>query len=511
MPRLPKTVMLFVLFAAVSLLTRWLSLVVDVFDVDEAAHVVGSWELLRGKVLYADFVNNKPPLLYVYYALAQAAFGRGLIAVHLATALVIVPATALAASAFFGHDRRGLTAGLLYLVYGASFLAHDMLASNTEILLLLPSAWAVVLVRDEARARSGGRWAAAGALLGIAFLLKYQAVAWLPALGLAAAAASPPAGRSGRAGRLALLVAGFALPLVATYLWFQALGAAKALVYWTLWNNARYSANPISVKEAAGRAAAALLPFLLVTAPLWWAARASRAMRSRHERMLFGGLLAGASVAVLWGLRFFPHYLVQLYWPLAVAAAPAVEGLLLQGRRARLFLAWTAAMLLGFGAANAYLYLGGPRVYRERDPVFRRVADRLSRDPCHAGASLFVWGNAPMFYYYSGLAPASRFVVMAQSQLTGYVSGNLGAGRDRRAIVPEHWDWLMADLERARATYILDTEPAGIFRWDRYPVRDFPRLATYLDRHYERLEEVDHVVIHRRRGCSGSRSDGGSD
>ena len=245
MPRLaPKTVLLFALFAAVSLLTRWLSLVVDVLDVDEAAHVVGSWELMRGRLLYADFVDNKPPLLYVYYALAQAAFGQGLIAVHLATALVTVPATALAASAFFGHDRRGLTAGLLYLVYGASFLAHDMLASNTEILLLLPSAWAVVLVRDEARARSGGRLAAAGALLGIAFLLKYQAVVWLPALGLAAAAASPPAAKSARAGRLALLVAGFAVPLVATYFWFQARGAAQALVYWTLWNNARYWPTP---------------------------------------------------------------------------------------------------------------------------------------------------------------------------------------------------------------------------------------------------------------------------
>ena len=103
MPRLArKPVLLFALFVAVSLLTRWLSLVVEVLDVDEAAYVVGSWELLRGRLLYADFVDNKPPLLYVYYALAQAAFGRGLIAVHLATALVTVPATALAASASSG-------------------------------------------------------------------------------------------------------------------------------------------------------------------------------------------------------------------------------------------------------------------------------------------------------------------------------------------------------------------------------------------------------------------------
>lgn len=45
-----------------------------------------------------------------------------------------VPLTALAASAFYRHDRRGHAAGLLLLVYGAAFLGHDVLAANTELL-----------------------------------------------------------------------------------------------------------------------------------------------------------------------------------------------------------------------------------------------------------------------------------------------------------------------------------------------------------------------------------------
>src|SRR5262245_42712502 len=105
---------------------------------------------MDGKLLYTDFVNNKPPLLYVYYALAQWMFGRGLIAVHLFTALFTIPLTAFGASAFFEHSRKGIIAGMLFLLFSAAFLAHDMHSSNTEILMILPGTWALVFVRNEA-------------------------------------------------------------------------------------------------------------------------------------------------------------------------------------------------------------------------------------------------------------------------------------------------------------------------------------------------------------------------
>src|SRR5512147_2009043 len=113
-----------------------------VLDVDETLNITGARVVMNGGLLYTDFVDNKPPLLYAYYALAQLAFGRGLIAVHLLTAVFAVPLTALGVSAVFPHDRRGVTAALLWLVYGASFLAHDMLATHAELVLLLPAAWA---------------------------------------------------------------------------------------------------------------------------------------------------------------------------------------------------------------------------------------------------------------------------------------------------------------------------------------------------------------------------------
>jgi len=151
---------------------------------------------------------------------------------------------------------------------------------------------------------------------------------------------------------------------------------------------------------------------------------------------------------------------------------------------------------------NMNLYSGDRKVYRERDPVYERIANRLKRDPCHPRASLFVWGYAPAFYYYAGMRPASRFVVMGQARLTGYVSGNLGSLNKRSEGVQQHWDWLMADLEKNHTTYVLDTAPAAIYRWNHFPLNRFPRLADYVAKNFERIDEIDEVVIYRRRHCS---------
>jgi hypothetical protein len=505
----------FLLFALVSLVTRAVSLGIDVIDMDEASHAVGSWVVGSGGLLYTDFVNNKPPLLYAYYGLAQALLGTGLVPVRLFTVLLTVPLTALAASAFYRHDRRGLLAGLLFLVYGAAFIGHDVLAVNTELLLLLPASWAVVALRDEESARRAVRWLLAGALLGAAFLLKYHAIAWLPALAWAAARTLRPRGGAAVARGLAILALGLLVPLALTWSYFAARGGQEALVYWTLHNNAAYSANPIPAREWLGRAAASVLPFLLATAPLWWLWRRSRRDDpDPHRQGLLAALVVLSALAAAWGLRFYAHYLVPVYWPLAVAAAPAAAVLLLPLRRGGVWLvAHAAVVLVGFTVSTAVLYsdaLPGRRVHRETDPVFRHVAERLRSDPCFEGATLFVWGYAPIFYYETRLPPASRFVVLSQSRLTGYVSGNFASlearGPDAPGVVPRHWDWLFEDLERHRATYVLDTAPAGIYHWDRYPLADFPRLNDYLAAHYEDAGTVDRVRLYRRRACAASPS-----
>lgn len=496
-------------FVFISLLTRGLFLGIDILDIDEAAHIVGSWELMRGKLLYTDFVDNKPPLLYVYYAFAQILFGRGMLSVHLLTTLLTVPLTALAASAFYGHDRRGSVAGVVFLIYSASFFAHDMLAANAEIFMMLPGSWALVLIKTEEKARSLLFVAAAGILIGLAFLLKYQIIFWLPAIAIATTFVCIKKSDYVRIPVLALSwIAGILFPLLITYFLFHLRGGSGALIYWTFTKNISYSANPILFSEAIGRAASYLLPFLVVTAFLWYGwIRSIKLYDSWYQKLLLSLLVIFTFPSALLGFRFFPHYFIQFYVPLSLAAAPFLSNLLLLPltRIGKAFIASTLILFIGFTIANSVLYFKLKHVYRENDPVFRHVAQKLRTDRCFQGANLFVWGYAPSFYYYADLPIASRFAVMAQSGLTGYISGNLEGVRGKipteGLIFPEHWSWLMSDLSKNRPTYIIDTAPAGIYRWQRYPLEDYPGLYEFVRRNYEPAGIVDRVQIYRRKDC----------
>ena len=184
-----------------------------------------------------------------------------------------VPLTALAASAAFRHERRGVAAGLLWLVYGASFLAHDMLAANAELVLLLPASWAIALVADESRVSRAGRSFLAGLLLGLATLVKHPAIFWLPALAWAALPPAPSAGAPGSASPPSRSPP--ASPAARRHVGrVRRHGRRPRPAYWLVWRNALYAANPITVAGALERAARYLLPWLLATAPLWWAWRA---------------------------------------------------------------------------------------------------------------------------------------------------------------------------------------------------------------------------------------------
>jgi hypothetical protein len=492
----------FLLFAAVGIVTRGVLLDVSTVDLDEAVYLTGGRALARGGLPYVDFADHKPPLVFAYYA-AASLLGDGMLSVRLVTAALVVPLIAFCASAFLGHDRRGLAAGLVFLVWSAAFLGHDVLSVNCEILMLAPLALAVVVLENPDAARRPARALAAGLLVGAAVLFKYQAAAWGLALALAVVQAGRLDGAARVLFRLGLLAAGAALPPLLAWSVFASLGAGEAFLYWNWTHNVAYTVHPASAGEAGERALAYLLPFLLVTLPLWWASARSRRALGSYAATLVAALLASSLLAAVPGLRLYPHYFVPLYFPLALGAAPWVAEHVRprMGRAARVFVGWAAAILAGFTVANAYLYRVRSDVYVETRPAFRRVADRLRGDRCFGEGPLFVWGWAPMFYTETRLPPASRFLLVGFS-LVGYVSANrdpiAGAGLRN----PRHWDWLLDDLTRNRPTYVLDTAAARLGRW-RFPLEDERRLADFVAASYEPLDVVDGVRLYRRRGCGG--------
>ncbi|HET8648170.1 MAG TPA: hypothetical protein VFO85_21920, partial [Vicinamibacteria bacterium] len=102
---------------------------------------------------------------------------------------------------------------------------------------------------------------------------------------------------------------------------------------------------------------------------------------------------------------------------------------------------------------------------------------------------------------HSRLRPASRFVVPAYT-VSGYEPGHPDARAARGLIRDDHWRLLIDDLQRNRATFVLDTAGSGIHRWRSFPAHAFPPLWRLLQADFDLVDRVQGVAIYRRRGCA---------
>jgi len=99
--------------------------------------------ILEGGILYRDVWEHQTPVSYFIYALVFIVCGKNnMTAVHLfGIAWIIFSAlmlSRLANEVYGSGTRMGLLAGLFYVIYISSFESWDVLAVNTELLLVLP-------------------------------------------------------------------------------------------------------------------------------------------------------------------------------------------------------------------------------------------------------------------------------------------------------------------------------------------------------------------------------------
>jgi 4-amino-4-deoxy-L-arabinose transferase-like glycosyltransferase len=177
-----------------NLLLRVFYLRYDFVNGDEGVRALTALRLLEGARLYVDVVTDKPPGATFFYAAVFAIFGRSMAAVHLAaafwnfaTSVVIY----LTGARLYGK-KAGLWAALLFVYFSTNYMTQDVMAANTELLMVLPytaafyfyvKAYRPLLSADEAesssrpsRAQSLLPLLLAGAMAGFSTLFKQVGV-----------------------------------------------------------------------------------------------------------------------------------------------------------------------------------------------------------------------------------------------------------------------------------------------------------------------------------------------
>ena len=231
---------------------------VQILNVDEADFAVEAGVLLDGGRPYVDFVEKKPPLIYLLYAGALGLVGRYnlpafrvlLIGYVLASALFL----AAIARRLYG-ERVALLVAPLYALTVSVGLPMDVHAANSETLFLLP-----LLAGTYFSLQGKERAVAAGICVGLAALVKQQAGMQLPIL-IAASWLERD-----RRQRVALLCAGFAACWAAALIGLAVAGSLGAFLYWTIGINGYYIANGNTLASSLRLAAGALVGLALGSA-----------------------------------------------------------------------------------------------------------------------------------------------------------------------------------------------------------------------------------------------------
>ena len=491
---------------------------------DEAIYAVTADAMRRGDLLYRDVVDHKPPLIYHLYQAGYGLFGDyGTHGAHLFVLLaVLVTGLFLGrAAAAGGGARAGLAAAGLYLIFSTTWHDYDALAANCELFLLAPQAAAAwLLLRAHAPGTNNRRLlllsAAAGVLVGISGLFKYQGFAFL---GVGAALAAWRIHRQrlrwGPAlGAVTVMTVAAALPPAVYLAWASARGGAEAALYWFRFNFS-YVAAGLSGGEALARGlwrgaiigGVAVVPYALgITGAVAAARRLLRLRRTPSaaegdgclEVLGLAWLLTGV-IALGAGGRFFGHYFHLVLAPLCLLAAPGFMRLWDRSRPWR-------AVLVGLCLVPAALFFALATFARplaerldHRDPPYEDVAARIAAHSA-PGDRVFVWGNSPQLYLLARRPMGTRFSFC--NYVTGESPGTpteTGARDAQANSLADGWRMMFEDLESRAPVLFVDAAAAGWDGYDKYPVSRYPRLASYLGQRYQLLEEIRGVRLYRRR------------
>jgi 4-amino-4-deoxy-L-arabinose transferase-like glycosyltransferase len=460
---------------------------------DEGVYATIAQGWRDGSLPYRDLLDNKAPILYLWYVASFSWLGESVFAPRILAGLAAgatVPFVWATGRTLFGQ-REGMVAAALFAL---SFVnIYLQVTANAEVFMLLPLTAGLWAFSMGAR---GGRlvwYVAAGILTALAVFTKQSAL-WAfvgYALWLGILVLRGPAERQRLVLAGTLMAAGAVLVAAAPFAYFAAHNALDEFWYAMAGFNRGWASQEAFYRR--------LLPPVLNPATLggglvFWGLAAVGVWRlvlsGDRRAWLVISFLAVAEAAAQTTGRLYPHYSVHLLPGAALAGAVGL-GYVLERWRAgerALGMGVAAAAIITLAAA-AFIYAQPTAEDRfEVQYGFQDTKAHALLAPTVAeavaamtepGDYVFEWGRESEIYFLADRRPASRFFY------------------NRHYLIdPSTLDDVLADLERTRPAAIYFTYETEE-RSDEQPPE---ALAAFRDAHYEFAGRVENADLYRRRG-----------
>lgn len=503
--------MLVATLVLLSLVLRLPGYVHQLFDPDEAAIAVQGMGLVEGGHLYTDVIDRKPPLAPFLYAESfRLTHSRDIRPMRLVLAVELAGAAVLLAWELWRRagPRAAWWGSVLFLLGMAAMAPRDAQSANFSPLAILPGVAAIVLARRGTLRSALG----AGVCVGLATLTRQSwAIGVVPACLAVWSTADnrregiepPPRAEGERFDRWVLrTVHGAGAPPVmravgvflAALLTVAAVGLTLPLglfVRWVFTGNGSLLFGLSESRGVAGRALGSL--GLFVVGHLVLCVLLARRRWDRHDLDLWCWLAVGL-LSVVAGFRFFGHYWVQVLPPLCLLAAPAIDRFNSRWRNA---LAGVAALTAVVFFVLAWM---PERLYHF--PSTRTTARIIDADT-RPHDRVAVWGSFPELYWASNRLPAGGLILT--DFVVGKSAGRIEGPRTLRDAAPDIIHDYVGQLEADPPPIFVDTAPAGLRGYDRYPVSVLPALKRLLRTRYKPIGVVDRMVIYRYVGSAARK------
>jgi len=465
------------------------------FERDEGVYATVAQGLLKGQMPYRDLFDNKPPLVYAWYALSFMLFGEKVIAPRILASVLL----SLTTLSLFSQVRmvfpRGvahLAAGLFGLSTGLPFVA---LHANTEAYMLLPLVTSLVAFTTGMR-RGSMRWfVLSGVLCGVAMMTKQVAFWNLGALmAVGAVWRWKVDGSTWRAFRpSACVFAGAAAAVGLIAVPFALTGSLDELFYANVSYNWLY-VGVLSFSERLadfvnGTAYVAAVAAPLAGGAVWGLLTVVRRRKQPLDYLILAWALASVA-GVATGGRFFPHYFLHLMPAAAVLTAAVVYEVVTRrslqpiGKPA---VAIASLLVLTSLTVTTVMYLA-PRAAEQRVAVSvaeqkeweansRKLGEYI-KARTRPDDKIFNFGREAPIYFYADRRPAVRYF----------------------SDWPFWWDEMslyetIKALRITRPVYIIDTAQEPLFQ--DYQKYHPPVLMNLLNEHYDYVGRLYFADIYR--------------
>lgn len=385
---------------------------------DEGIYLTLGQALRRGAMLYRDIWDNKPPLLYYFYALAGGLFWARIAVLLFSLATLII----LYKLGKILLDRRAaLLAALLFsLLTSLPFLEGN--TANGELFMIAPTAAAVYIILTAQKLR---RFFLAGLFFSLGFLIKVPVIFDVVGIFLYLFYTGEANWRS-LFSKFIVFSAGFVAPLLIVFCYYSSSGAFGDFKTAVLSQNTNYVAWKNTFLFGQGLIFLKILATLVISAVIIFVGHKTNNLKSKNL-LPWLWLIWSVNGAMLGG-RNYLHYLLQIVPPLTLVIASSFTlskkgGFLnILAGAVLMVVLFKTQFQAGFSLPVVPYYQNFinyeinhksqydyEKWFDQKTPFNYRAADFLKKNS-RFNETIFVWGDESAIYAISGVKPASRFI-----------------------------------------------------------------------------------------------------